>query len=219
MWTQQSFLLLRMWGQLGNATWLSLAKSDMLSAVAWAVLTPLILRLATVFPLQRDKIVGRVAAYVALGAAATIVHAALWHVLTQSTIFAAAYEMTFIVGFLIFCAIVGVGHRQRLIDWIRSREAAAADLRRRLDDAQLRAGKLQLIPPVLLRALDGIAETARRDPELTERQLTVLADYLRIALECTDARGVTPDRERSLELAVAALRRTGAYSHDLTLSA
>ena len=55
--------------------------------------------------------------------------------------------------------------------------------------------------------------------DLTERQLTRLADYLRLALECTDEKGMTPDRERALESAVAALRESGAYSHDLTLSA
>ena len=72
---------------------------------------------------------------------------------------------------------------------------------------------------MLLRSLDGIAETARRDPALTEQQLTRLADYLRLALESTDERGMTPDRERALESAVAALRDSGAYSLDLTLSA
>ena len=52
------------------------------------------------------------------------------------------------------------------------------------------------------------------DPELMR-----LADYLRIALECTDERGMTPERERLLEAAVAALRDSGAYPIDLTLSA
>jgi len=54
---------------------------------------------------------------------------------------------------------------------------------------------------------------------LTERQLTRLGDYLRLALECTDERGITPERERALDSAVAALRDSGAYSLNLTLSA
>ena len=70
---------------------------------------------------------------------------------------------------------------------------------------------------MLLQSLDGIAKTVRRDPALTERQLTRLGDYLRLALECTDARGITPERERALDAAVAELRDSGAYS--LTLSA
>jgi sensor histidine kinase YesM len=106
-----------------------------------------------------------------------------------------------------------------LIEWLRTREAAAASLRVELTDAQQRAAKLQSVPPILLRSLDGIAESARRDPALTERQLTRLADYLRIALECSDDRGVTPERELALADAVAALGRTGAFSPDLTMSA
>jgi len=221
MWTQQSFLMLMMRGELAGATWLSLAKSDMLSALVWAILTPAVLALTTVFPLGRHNWFTRGLAYFATGAIVTLVHAEVWRLLVASTIplISVNYEMTFFVGFLIFCVIAAVGHRQRLIDWIRSREAAAAELRNRLDEAQQRAAKLQSIPPVLLRALDGIAQTARHDPQLTERQLTVLADYLRIALECTDARGVTPERERALEASVVALRHTGAYAHDLTLSA
>ena len=158
--------------------------------------------------------------YFLVGAVVTIVHAELWRILVAASapLISEQYEMTFVVGFLIFCAIVAIGHRQRLIDWIRSREAAAAELRHRLDEAQQRAAKLQSIPPVLLHALDGIGHTAQHDASLTERQLTALADYLRVALECTDARGVTPDREHALEQSVAALRRTGAYSLDLTPS-
>ena len=77
-------------------------------------------------------------------------------------------------------------------------------------------------------AIAYLSETGAEDVDLanfsrslglTERQLTRLADYLRLALESTDEKGMTPDRERALESAVAALRESGAYSHDLTLSA
>jgi LytS/YehU family sensor histidine kinase len=114
---------------------------------------------------------------------------------------------------------VAVGHRGILIEWLRTREIAAAALHAELADAQQRAAKLQSVPPILLQSLDGIAETVRRDADLTGRQLTRLADYLRVALECSDDRGVTPERELALEAAVAALRQTGAFSPDLTMSA
>ena len=120
---------------------------------------------------------------------------------------------------MIFCVLVAVGHRRVLAAWLRSREAAAAALSVELAAAQTRAAKLQAIPPVLLQSLDGIAKSVRRDPQLTERQLTRLGDYLRLALECTDERGITPERERALDSAVAALRDSGAYSLNLTLSA
>jgi hypothetical protein len=71
---------------------------------------------------------------------------------------------------------------------------------------------VQEIPPILLRALDGIADGIGRDSSLTERQLTRLGDYLRLALECTDERGITPERERALHAAVVELQMIGAYS-------
>ena len=43
-----------------------------------------------------------------------------------------------------------------------------------------------------------------------------LADYLRLALECTDERGITPERERALHGAVVELQMIGAYSTTLT---
>jgi hypothetical protein len=55
-----------------------------------------------------------------------------------------------------------------------------------------------------------------RDPAQTERQLMRLADYLRLALECTDERGVTPERERALDAAVDELQSIGAYTLTLT---
>ena len=76
--------------------------------------------------------------------------------------------------------------------------------------------KVQEIPPILLLSLDGIADAVGRDPSLTERQLTRLADYVRLALECTDERGITPDRERALHAAVVELETIGAYSLTLT---
>jgi hypothetical protein len=59
----------------------------------------------------------------------------------------------------------------------------------------------------------------RLDPAVTERQLTRLADYLRVALECADQLGVTQDRRRRLDGAAAALRESGAYVPDLTRTA
>ena len=54
---------------------------------------------------------------------------------------------------------------------------------------------------------------------MTKRQLTRLADYLRVALECADPLGVTSERRRRLDAAAAALRDSGAYAPDLTLYA
>ena len=193
----------------------------MTSALIWAMLTPVILTVVKRFPVRGGSLALRVVGYVAAGVATTIVHIALLQRLTGRTgpLFAPPWQMSVIVDTVVFAALAIIGHRRMFVEWVRAREADSAKLTAELTAAQARARKLQSIPPVLLRSLDGIAGTVRGDPALTERQLTRLADYLRLALECTDDRGVTPERERALDAAVTALRDSGAYSFDVPLTA
>ena len=221
LWTQQSFVYLMLRDQLGQSSWLSIAGVDLLSALIWALLTPGVLLIAQRFPLRRPRLAARAVAYLLLATATTMLHVFVWQRLTapQTPMLSPAFTSTFVVDFVLFFVLVAIGHRGVLMEWLRSREAAAAELHIEVTDARQRAAKLQSVPPILLRSLDGIAETVRGDAALTERQLMRLADYLRVALECSDERGVTPERELALDAAVAALSQTGAFSLDLTLSA
>ena len=219
-WTQQSIIYQNMRHREVGSFW-TMATHDMTSALIWALLTPVVLSISRLFPFRRSNLAPRIVAYLMGSVATTFAHVALWQRLASPEIplISRQWQMSYIVDFVIFWLLVAVGHRRVLATWLRSREADAAALSAELAAAQIRAAKLQAIPPVLLQSLDGIAKTVRRDPSLTERQLTRLGDYLRLALECTDSRGVTPEREHALDAAVAALRDSGAYSHDLTLSA
>ena len=220
LWTQQSVLFQTLRNRPVDP-WFSIARHDMISAAIWAVLTPVVLGLSNRFPIRRAGVVARVIAYVIAGGLTTFIHASAWQRIAspEISLLSRAWQTTYVVDFVIYCVLVAVGHRRVLSAWLRSREAAAAALSVELSAAQTRAAKLQSIPPVLLQSLDGIATSVRRDPQLTERQLTRLGDYLRLALECTDERGITPERERALDSAVAALRESGAYSLNLTMSA
>jgi hypothetical protein len=214
LWTQQSYLYLSLRGRLNGMTWLGIAKGDMVSAATWALLTPIVLRFARVVPLRRSGIAWRGAAYITFGATVVIVHNLIWQrIISPGTpLFSATNQMTFVVGFLIVCLLFATGHREQLFAWLRARESDTELLRAELAAARSRAIKLQEIPPILLRSLDGIADGVGSDASLTERQLTRLADYLRLALECTDERGITPERERALHAAVVELEASGAYS-------
>ena len=222
-WAQQSYAYNALRGRLGETSWMTVARNDLTSALVWAMLTPIVLSAAKRYPVNRDSVAWRLPAYVIASFGTAVVHVWLLQVLTgrsgEGQLFAPAWQMNYMVDAVIFLALAAIGHRQVLLGWLHAREVASAALTTELAAAQVRAAKLQGIPPVLLHSLDGIAETARRDPALTERQLTRLADYLRLALEYSDDQGMTPDRERALESAVVALRESGAYSMDLTLSA
>lgn len=221
VWTQQSWLYETLRDRLGAQTWVSIARNDMTSALVWALLTPIVLALVRRVPLRRPRLALRALGYAAAGVGTMMLHITLLQRLTgrSGALFSPQWQMNVLVDVVIVTALVAIAHRSMLAEWLRTRDAAAASLGAALEAAQARAKQLQEIPPVLLRSLDGIAHTARRDPALTERQLTRLGDYLRLALECTDERGITPERERALGTAVTALRDSGAYSHDLTLIA
>jgi hypothetical protein len=218
LWTQQSYLYLSIRGRLDGMTWLDTAKGDMLSAANWALLTPIVLRFTRVLPLQRAGMFWRVAAYLGFASVTVIVHNLIWQrvISPGSPLFSSVYQMSFVVGFLIICVLFAIGHSEQLFAWLRARESDTEALRAELAAARARALKVQEIPPILLRSLDGIADGVGQDSSLTERQLTRLADYLRLALECTDERGITPERERALHAAVAELQSIGAYSIPLT---
>jgi len=105
--------------------------------------------------------------------------------------------------------LVAVAHHRRLLTWLRDRERAEAALSAELRAARARAARLQTIPPVVLRALDRVIVVVGADPSprRTEQLLARLADYLRVAIECSDERGVTNEREQSLARCLARLER------------
>jgi hypothetical protein len=164
-------------------------------------------------PIRQGRIATGVISYALGGVVVAVTHIWLVQHLTNraGNLFAMEWLPSLFIDCLIFFVLVALSHRRVLLEWLREREADAASLSAEVAAAQERAAKLQSIPPVLVQSLEGIASTVRRDPSLTERQLTRLGDYLRLALECTDERGITPERERALDSAVAALRDSGAY--------
>lgn len=221
LWTQQSFTYLSIRGELGRSTWFSIARLDAISAAVWAVMTPLVMRIARRVPLRREHLLAGLSAYLIGCVGVSVLHTAIFHALTSPDVplWSSQYQLSYWIGLVIACAIVAIAQRGVLLDWLREREADAAALSAELDLAQRRAAQLQSIPSVLLQSLDGIAAGLRHDAAVTEKRLSRLGDYVRLALECTDDRGVTPERARALDAAVAALRESGAYSYDFTVSA
>ena len=221
IWMQQSYIYLLVRHRLDGTSWWTLVRFDGTNALLWALLTPLVLRGVRRFPMRRPHAWLRALALAIAGFVVTVTHVELLRVLTRQTapLWSSSFTSNLFVDVGIFWVLVVVAHRGALTDWLRQREAATSTLERELAVARDRSADLRRIPPILLQSLDGIAATVRRDPGVTERQLTRLADYLRVALECADALGVTADRRRRLDAAAAALRDSGAYAPDLTLSA
>jgi signal transduction histidine kinase len=213
LWTQQSFWYFGMVHWLGGQTWYSLMRVNMLAAVLWALMTPLVLGLSRAVSMRWRSIEIRALILIPTAFCAAVVHVAVLRRLTGDPVplFGEAWQSTLVVDFVIFFVLTSLGHRILLLNWLHERETAATALTAELAAAEAQANQVRGIPAVLLNCLDSIAKTVARDPVATEKQLTRLADYLRIALQCTDERGVTPAREETLGTALQGLRIMDAY--------
>ena len=211
LWAMQSYTFLRMRNRLGSYTWLSIARIDIGNAMIWCCLAPILFIVARQAPLARSRFRWRSLAYFALIAVVAVAQVAIrTRLLTPKTLlWSSANTTSFITNFLIGVVLVAVAHHRRLLTWLRDRERAEAALSAELRAARARAARLQTIPPVVLRALDRVIVVVGADPSprRTEQLLARLADYLRVAIECSDERGVTNEREQSLARCLARLER------------
>jgi Histidine kinase/Histidine kinase-, DNA gyrase B-, and HSP90-like ATPase len=211
LWTQQSIWY---FGMLNwRNSWYSLMRVNMVAAVLWALMTPSVLGLSRAVSMRWRSIEIRALVLIPAAFCTAFVHVAAVRALTRDPIplFSQAWQSVFVVDFVIFFVLTSLGHRILLVNWLHDRETAATALTAELAAAEAQAKKVRGIPSILLNCLESIAKTVARDPAATEKQLTRLADYLRIALQCTDERGVTPAREETLGTALQGLRVMDAY--------
>lgn len=158
---------------------------------AWALFTPMIIRLVERWPVDGIRRLRAVAVHMAasLGASALVALADatvnMWVRPTTRTFVSSARD--WFLGDLpattiAYFAIVGVAHALKSRDRLRERERQAAELEAQLKDAQLAALRMQLQPHFLFNSLNAIAALVRdRDTEAATRALTLLGDLLRSA--------------------------------------
>jgi two-component system LytT family sensor kinase len=175
-----------------NPFWV-VAASNLSVFMLWAVLTPLVVRLAARHPFGR----GRPGAALAIHAGFALAFS-LGHVLVITLLhypFVAGrppfflLAVNFLVGLgatnvLLYFGVVGAGHALAYLARYREAERVRAN-------AQLAALRAQLHPHFLFNALNAISELVHRDPALADRLLLRLADLLRRVLAAGDVHEVT----------------------------
>jgi sensor histidine kinase YesM len=218
LWTQQTFWYVAILHWPLARSWFSLMGVNMLAAGLWALMTPSVLGLSRAVTTRWRRLEVRTLILVLAGICAAFAHVIALQRLSKSTVplFSETWQSLLVIDFVIFFVLTSLGHRLLLVNWLHERETAATTLAAELAAAEAQARQVRGIPPVLLNCLESIAKTVTRDPAATEKQLTRLGDYLRIALQCTDERGVTPAREEALGTALQALRIMDAYSSALS---
>jgi hypothetical protein len=211
LWTFQSYAYLRIRNRLGQMSFPWVAGYDLATAIGWACLAPVVFAGTSRFPLVRSWLPLRAAMYLVGMGTLDVLHAFVIHRLfmPQQNLWSAASTNTFVLNFLVVAVLVGIGHRRQLGEWFREREMAADALSSELRAARERATRLQSIPPAVLEALDRAigAMSAVPSPRRTEQLVARLADYLRVAIECSDEEGITEARQQSLARSLAQFER------------
>jgi hypothetical protein len=194
----------------------------------WALLTPLVLRLAAVADLFDRRWARRLflvhlpaALLVALAQLAlhTVLDLALvhggWHSTTQlADRFRSFFVRTYYANVVVYLALALGANAFAYVQRRRTREA---ELERHLAQAQLDALRLQLQPHFLFNALNAVAALVVEDPAAAQRMLARLADLLRLVLDARNAGTVTLARELELAAAYLAIEQV-RFADRLTVS-
>jgi two-component system, LytTR family, sensor kinase len=161
----------------------------------WAVLAPLVFRLARRFPLERATLVRHLpvhlAGFLAVHAAHEVAYVLLERAagletfaqppLGQAIVLFLTQRAAFNV--LVYAGMVAVVHVKELYRRDAERERVTLQLETKLARAQLEALKIQLQPHFLFNTLNTISALLHRDPEAADRVVTRLGDLLRLSLQ------------------------------------
>lgn len=175
-------------------------------AAAWAALTPVVLRLATRFPLQRPGVLRALAIHAIASAACSLASLALFAV-AAPVIGAATAEptwaatlgrllgTTFLLNLPVYWLVVAASHWERLAEAARERDRQQFRLEAQLADARLQALLTQMQPHFLFNALNTISVLMREDVDAADRILLQLSALLRRSLESSESQEVTLGEE------------------------
>jgi sensor histidine kinase YesM len=180
----------------------------------WAALTPVTLRLARRFPLEKEVIVRRVALHLLFGALVSLLQLVAYNFVFQTLVrrtsdsffplgpFQDVFVGQFHFNLLLYCVLVGLYQTFDYYRRFREREQRAAQLEleaaqleTQLTRAQLDALKMQLHPHFLFHTLNTISVLMEEDVVAANEMLLRLSDLLRAALKNNEAHEVTLEEE------------------------
>jgi signal transduction histidine kinase len=169
----------------------------------WALITVPIVMLARRFPLDRTRLARSVVVHAPAAVVTAILVVAfqtLWYQafnpypLGGSSVapwFWQYFRQYFIVGFMVYWAVVGVYHAFTNYFRYRERELEASRARTQLTEARLHALRMQLHPHFLFNTLNTVSALLADQPGEARRVIAQLGDLLRASLR-TDALHLIP---------------------------
>ena len=175
-------------------------------AAVWAALTPIALRLAARFPLQRPYVLRAILIHGVASALCGLANLALF-ALAAPVIGATQVEptwigtlsrllgTTFLLNLPVYWLIVAAAHGERLVRTARERDRRELRLEAQLADARLQTLRAQLQPHFLFNALNTISVLMHENVDSADRILLQLSALLRRSLDGNEAYEVTLGEE------------------------
>jgi two-component system, LytTR family, sensor kinase len=190
---------------------LSAILGDLVTALVWIPLTPLIARMADGIRTARWSWPPRIVVHLVLSLVVAYGHMefvrlvtgygepAPWYVPINSSVLT--------MDVLLYAAIVAWVHGRDVAAWYRARAEDALSLTNALYDARWRALSASLEAELLVRVLDRVIATVPDDPRRAEEMIEQLADAVRQTLEATTVAHLPLQRELEVAQTVADLHR------------
>ena len=171
---------------------------------SWALVTPVVLWLSRVAPLERGRLWRSVPAHLAGVLGVTLAHVSLvtlgrvgldqlhpmpggdWRMWFQRMVF-----LNFDYEMMTYWCIVGLSHALRYHYESQARALATSQLETRLVEAQLQTLQRQIQPHFLFNTLNTISALMHRDVDAADEMLVRLGRLLRQAIETVDVQEVS----------------------------
>lgn len=184
----------------------------------WALLTPLVLRLATRFPLERPHLVRAALLHIVAGLVFAAVNLALFAVIapyldavssepTWIGTFSRLLGSTLLLNVPVYWLVVVGAHAVRLVRRSREREQRALRLETQLAEARLLVLRAQLEPHFLFNALNTVSVLMHENVDSANRVLLLLSDLLRRALDSSTSSEIELRQEVAFMEAYLALEQ------------
>ena len=177
---------------------LGLLLPTLLRWYVWALLTPVIFKVAERFPIERPLLWRHLLSSTGIGLLITVVAlmgmSLIQRWFGENTV-PIGINIAFPPQFFTFWAILGMGHLLRYQRQSREQEVQTAQLEAKLIQAQLQALRSQLNPHFLFNTLHAISAIMYRDVEAADQMLARLSELLRLSLEEIDGQFSTLQAE------------------------
>ena len=178
-------------------SWAEALRPNLLESYLWAFTTLAIFWLARRFPLERGRVLRRIAVHLVAAVGIAMARAAFMVELGRRVdwvgvrIFSRQFWGSSGQNLLFYALLLGIAHAVLYHARYRERERAPERLAAGLAEARLQALKMQLQPHFLFNTLNAISALIPTDAKPARRMLARLGDLLRISLEHEETQEVT----------------------------